>query len=224
MSAKFRFEAFIFDMDGLMFDTERLGLEGYRHAAHQHGYNLENGAFHDIIGRTASDAKRLLHEKFGSDFPVEKIREARRRYVAEILNVSGMPIKSGLMELLEYLKKKKVLLAIASSSSRRGVERNLKNAGIINNFKVIVCGDEITHGKPNPEIFLKTAEKLSKEPSTCVVLEDSLLGLEAAHAAGMIPIMIPDMQHPTDVIRRMAYRIFPSLHDVRAYLESEDRS
>ncbi|KKW16832.1 MAG: hypothetical protein UY57_C0032G0007 [Candidatus Kaiserbacteria bacterium GW2011_GWB1_50_17] len=218
MANNLQFDAVIFDMDGLMFDTEQLGLEGYRHAAHQHGYNLESAAFHDIIGRTVSDAKRLLQEKFGSDFPVEKIREGRRRYLAETRNASGIPIKSGLMELLEYLKKKKVPLAVASSSSRRGVERNLKNVGIIDNFKVIVCGDEVTHGKPHPEMYLKTADLLSKHPSTCIVLEDSLPGIEAAHAAGTIPIMIPDMQQPTEAVRRIAHAIFDSLHDVRIYL------
>lgn len=213
-----KFDAVIFDMDGLMFDTERIGFDAFLQAARMHGYEPTEKFFMNMIGKTVPDADRLMREEFGEDFPIDKVRDDRRRIISDIRNTSGIPMKTGLRELLQHLREKNIPLAVASSSAREIVEENLNHGNIAEHFRVLVCGDEVTNGKPNPEIFLKAAGKLSKNPSVCIVLEDSLPGVTAAHAAGMIPIMIPDMQEPTEAISEITHKIFPSLHDVRNYL------
>src|ERR1700690_118327 len=217
MTHPLQFDAVIFDMDGLMFDTERIGFEAFCRVTRMHGYEPED-FFMDLIGKTVPDADRAMKEAFGPDFPIATVRADRTRLISELRRKSGIPIKAGLIELLKYLKTRDLPLGIASSSTREIVEENLRHAGIRDDFQVIVCGDEIMHGKPDPEIYLKTADRLSIDPSRCIVLEDSLLGIAAAHSAGMISVMIPDMQAPTATATQMAHRIFPSLHEVRTYL------
>lgn len=212
--------AVIFDMDGLMFDTERIGFEAFCLAARMQGYKSVNEFFINLIGRTVDDADLAMKEEFGSDFPIAAVRRDRLRYISEIRNMSGIPMKEGLLELLDYLKERNIPLAVASSSKRAVVEENLNQSRIRRYFRVLVCGDEITQGKPHPEIYLKTADRLSISPSKGIVLEDSLLGIAAAHAARMTTIMVPDLQKPTPSTKRIVHRIFPSLHDVRTYFES----
>ncbi len=224
MKSSLQFDAIIFDMDGLMFDTERIGLEAFCHAASMHGYKNKEEFFKNLIGRTVADADRAMKETFGSDFPITAVRQDRALYISEIRRTSGIPMKTGLRELLKYLKKRGIPLGIASSSAHTIVKENLIHAGIQQYFQTYLCGDEIINGKPHPEIYLKMAKRLSKNPSTCIVLEDSLLGVTAAYTAGMIPIMVPDMQEPTESIRQIAHRIFPSLHEVRTYLEAMNAS
>ena len=218
MTNNLQFDAVIFDMDGLMFDTEQLAYNAWRHTTHSHGHSFTDEFYQTLIGKNVADTDRAIQEAFGVDFPVAAMREERRRYIIAAINREGLAIKSGLLELLQFLNENKIPMAVASSTRRAIVEENLRRAGIGDYFQILVCGDEVTHGKPHPEMHLKTADLLSKHPSTCIVLEDSLPGIEAAHMAGMIPIMIPDMQQPTEAVRRIAHAIFDSLHDVRIYL------
>jgi len=216
------YDAIIFDMDGLMFDTERIGYDAFVHASKLHGYIDKTGFFKTLIGMNVPDADIAIKGIFGGEFPIAKVREERSAYMLNIRNTTGIPVKLGLKELLNYLKSQNILMGVASSSSRHDVEQNLDNADLQNYFSCLFCGDEVVNGKPDPEIYLKTAKQLSVTPSRCVVLEDSSRGLQAAYAAGMIPIMVPDMQKPTDEDKKRAYRVLLSLKEVKKHLEEID--
>lgn len=213
------FQAVIFDMDGLMFDTERLGLEAFQYAALQQGYAYTKDIFLKMIGRNVVDADQIMREEFGTSFSVDDARNVRKEYLERIRKSSGFPIKNGLIDLLSFLRGENIPLAVASSSSRSVVEENIHDAKIDHYFQHLVCGDEIENGKPNPEIFLKTAEKLGVDPLLCIVLEDSFSGIRAAYSAKMIPIMVPDIVQPTAEMAEIAHRIFPSLQEVQQYVE-----
>lgn len=216
------YKAVIFDMDGLLFDTERIGFEAFCHAVKKYGYSDCEDFFRQLIGTTVVEADQAMEKKFGSDFPIDAVRKERDFFTSKIRQTSGIPVKAGVFELLNYLHERNIPLAVASSSVKQVVQENLQYAGIEHYFKLYLCGDEITYSKPHPEMYLTVAQKLSIHPQNCIVLEDSVKGITAAHAAGMIPIMIPDMQIPTDVIKHMAYLIFPSLHEFQLYLQEQD--
>jgi len=222
MKPQFVYDAVIFDMDGLMLDTERIGFEGFCYAYHLQGFNGREDFFKTLIGTNVKDANAAMLKIFGPDFPIDQIRKDRQVYVSKVKKESGIPVKKGLHTLLRYLKKRRIPLAIASSSSREVVHENLTSVGVAGYFSMYLCGDEITHGKPHPEIYLNTAKKLKLNPKKIIVMEDSFPGITAAHAAGMIPFMVPDMHVPTDSIRQKAYRVFDSLEEVKTYLEELD--
>jgi len=206
--------AIIFDMDGLMFDTEKIGLEAFQKAALQYGYVDTQGTFLRMIGRNVRDADRILLEDFGADFPVTAVRTERLSLLEAMRRENGIPMKDGLMDILHFLKNRGMDLAVASSSDRSVVMQNISAHTLEQYFAVVVCGDEVTVGKPDPEIFLKAAHKLGVLPSECLVLEDADAGIRAAHAAGMTPLLIPDILEPSDDIRALAYATLKSLKDV----------
>ena len=208
-------EAVIFDMDGLMVETERLAKRFWLEALDEFGVSLTDDQYFRIVGRTSTDSTIVLNEMLGADFPVEKCRARMRElYYADIAE-NGIPVKPGLLELVEFLRTKSVRYAVATSTARDITERKLELTGLTPYFDTIIAGDEVSNGKPDPEIFLKVAESLSVEPGTCVVLEDSFNGIRAAHAAGMIPIMVPDLTQPTEQIRSLAHAVTPSLFEAK---------
>ena len=207
-------------MDGLMFDTERIGLAAFCYAARAHGYNDTEKNFMKLIGMTVEDADQAIFQAFGTNFPLKAVRRERERYLSRIRKTSGIPMKAGLIELVKFLDEKGIPLGLASSSSRTIIEENLAHFQLSRYFQCILSGDEITHGKPHPEIYLKAARCLSKKPSTCLVLEDSVRGIVSAYAAGMIPVMVPDIEKPRESVKKMAHAVFSSLHEVQTYLSS----
>ncbi len=206
--------AVIFDMDGLMFDSERIGLDAFIESAQMHGYTDTKGTFLKMIGRNVRDSNDILLQDFGPDFPVEAVRNGRKDILDALRSTSGMPAKQGLYELLAFLHHRGFPMAVASSSDRSVVMENITSHKLESFFQTYVCGDEVTNGKPDPEIFLTTAEKLSVLPQECMVLEDSESGIRAAYAAGMIPVLIPDIKIPPEEIQAIAYATVKSLLDV----------
>jgi HAD superfamily hydrolase (TIGR01509 family) len=208
-------EAVILDMDGLMVDTERLARVYWHKALEEFGAKLTEQQYLRIIGRTAPDSTVVLKEMLGADFPVEKCRmRMREMYYAEIAE-KGMPVMEGLLELVDFLKAKSIRYAVATSTGREITMRKLEITGLSPHFDAVVTGDEVTNGKPNPEIFLKAAALLGAAPEKIVVLEDSRNGIRAAHAAHMIPVMVPDLIPPDDEIESLAYAVVDSLHEAR---------
>ena len=208
-------EAVIFDMDGLMVETERLAKRFWGEALDEFGVSLTDDQYLRIVGRTSVDSTIILNEMLGADFPVEKCRARMRElYYADIAE-TGIPVKPGLLELVQFLQKKSVGYAVATSTVRDITERKLEITGLASYFEMIISGDEVSNGKPDPEIFLKVAESLGVAPGACVVLEDSFNGIRAAHAAGMIPIMVPDLAQPTEQIRSLAHAVAPSLFEAK---------
>jgi HAD superfamily hydrolase (TIGR01509 family) len=208
-------EAVILDMDGLMVDTERLAKVFWRRALEEFGAKLTERQYLRIVGRTAVDSTAILKEMLGADFPVDECRvRMRELYYAEIAE-NGIPIKAGLLELVDFLKAKSIGYAVATSTARDITIWKLEITGLTPYFNTIVAGDEVANGKPNSEIFLKAASLLGASPERVVVIEDSFNGIRAAHAAKMIPIMVPDLIQPDEEMESLAYAVVGSLHECR---------
>jgi len=211
-------ELVIFDMDGLMFDTERIAFTAWQKAASDHGYEIDDILFKSTIGANAERTRELYLKHFDEVFPYENIRNERLRIVEKMIKENGILIKDGLYEMLEYLRTTRLKKAVATSTSRERGIGLLKMAGIDTYFDYILCGDEVEKSKPHPEIFLKVAEKLGCLPEKSLVLEDSIAGIMAAHHAGMLSIMIPDMQEPDENVKTLFFKQMRSLHDVQLFL------
>lgn len=214
------FAAVILDMDGLMFDTEQLAREGWQQAASDFGYTLPDDVYIQIVGRTVPDAREILRSELGADFPFAEARACRVRYVEDYIAQHGIPLKAGLLTLLQHLDALGVRKAVASSTERASVLHKLALAGLLDAFDAIVCGDETENGKPAPDIFLAAARRLGVPPEECVVVEDSEPGIRAAHAAGMLAIMVPDLRPPSAEAAALAVAVLPSLTQVAGFLST----
>lgn len=207
-------ELVIFDMDGLMFDTETVSCKAWKLAGEKRGYNLDEKVFMEILGTNTEYIRNLFVEKFGDDFPVEEIINDRNNLVVKIVEDEGLRVKEGLYDLLDHLERLGIKKAVATSTNRNRATELLKMAKIYEKFDCIVCGDEVTKSKPNPEIFLKAAEKLNCIAKNCVVLEDSRWGIQAAKSAEMTPIMVPDLLEPDEELLGLIYKRVNSLSDI----------
>lgn len=210
--------AVIFDMDGLMFDTEKLWEETFIVVGQKMGYDLTKEFHLKTVGTNYMTIKGIFEKEFGASFPFESFYKQAREYMDDKIKKEGLKIKKGLLELLDYLKEKGYLLAIASSSKKERIEWYLSITNIDKNiFDVIVCGDDVKSGKPNPDIFIKTCEKLNVKEDETIVLEDSNNGIRASKNAGCVTILIPD----SDIIKeevKFDYKL-DSLLDVIDLLE-----
>jgi HAD superfamily hydrolase (TIGR01509 family) len=215
-----KIELVIFDMDGVMFDTERLTIKAWKEALIKSGYKVDENALERIIGSNLKLTGKIMSDHYGSDFRLDDIIRESEIIIKDFIDKNGVPLKEGLFELLDFLKNQKVKIALATSTARKKAENNLTLAGVIKYFNVITCGDEVKESKPEPEIFLKSAEKSGVPPEKCVVLEDSRNGIIAAFKAGMFPVMIPDLIKPDKEIEKMLHKKFDSLFDVKKYFEA----
>ncbi|MCR5836253.1 MAG: HAD family phosphatase [Lachnospiraceae bacterium] len=210
--------AVIFDMDGVIFDSERAYIECWKPIEKEFGIlDLEDTMF-KCIGVNSNMTKKIFTEKYGADFPLEKYQQMASVSMRNLVDSGKLPKKKGIDELLEFLKTKRIPMAVASSTKSETVKRELKMAGILEYFDVIVGGDMVEKSKPEPDIFLEAAEQLGAQPGECTVIEDSHNGIRAAYAAGMTAIMVPDLLEPNDEMREKATCIFESLVEVRKYL------
>lgn len=216
--------AIIFDMDGLMLDTEPISHIMWKRALAEAGYALPDELYLQVIGTTEASTKQVFSQAFGAGLPIEAIRGRQRGYYLNHLVTEGIPVKAGLVELLDWLDTTSLKRIVASSTERAWVLKKLRLTQLQNRFASVVGGDEINQGKPAPDIFLEAARRLQVSPQTCIVLEDSEAGITAAHAAGMLPVMVPDMKPPSPNIKAVAHSIFPSLYEVRTFLEERLRS
>ena len=208
----------IFDMDGVIFDTERLYIESCVEIGKKYNIKDVEEACYKCIGVTSEASARIMLDFYGEDFPLEKFRDE----VYELFKKSfeeKLPVKMGVAELLEFLKDREVRIAIASSTSKSGVDRELTQAGLRKYFDAIICGDMVERSKPEPDIFLKAAEVLGSNPEECIVIEDSFNGIRAAHKAGIFCFMVPDILQPDEEMQDKASVILGSLDEVRDYLK-----
>lgn len=212
------FSAVIFDMDGLMLDSERMARDAWRRTLADWGLTLPDSLYFHLIGREAADTKAILARVFGPALPVDDAYARKQRYLDEAILRDGIPTKPGLHALLDVLDARGIRKAVASSTHRRFVMQKLRLTRLLERFDAIACGDDVPTGKPAPDVFLLAARRLGVPAHTCVVLEDSDAGIRAARAAGMIPILVPDLKPPSPDVLTLAHRVFPSLDDVRDYL------
>ncbi|MDR1353379.1 MAG: HAD family phosphatase [Treponema sp.] len=188
--------AVIFDMDGLMLDTERPVVAAWERAAGELGWRLTEEVLAGTIGVDEEATRKVMVGSYGQDFPYEAVREELGRVYTEDAERNGIALRPGLLALFEYLNSLGVPMAVATSSSRDIALWKLEMAGIRDLFPLLVCGDEVRRGKPAPDIFLKAAELLGKKPGECLGFEDSPAGLRALDAAGIKSVFIKDMVEP----------------------------
>jgi HAD superfamily hydrolase (TIGR01509 family) len=212
-------QAVIFDIDGLMLDSERVSQKSWSQVMKAAGYHLSDEIYLKMIGRTEKDVKHILADAYGADFPFEEMYRQREDRFREMIARDGIPLKPGLIDLLAQVDALGLKKAVASSTYCTLAELKLSSAGIRDYFQVVITGDEVVNGKPAPDLFLAAAKKIGIDPQNCLVLEDSQAGIQAAHAAGMVSILVPDMQPVEDEVSRLAYCQVTSLSEVVPLLE-----
>jgi len=208
----------LFDMDGVIFDSETVSVRCWRKAADELGLEGIDDVYIRCVGTNIASSKAILTEAYGARVDPAAYLALTNRFYDEACAADGLPVKPGAPEILRALKAAGVPMAIASSTSRDYVTRELKEAGLLGFFDAVICGDMVTKSKPDPEIFLKAAAALGVKPCDAVVIEDSYNGIRAAAAGGMHPVMVPDILPPTDEMRRLAEIILPSLFEVKTFL------
>jgi HAD superfamily hydrolase (TIGR01509 family) len=207
-------------MDGLMLDTERIALVVWREAAAELGFDLDADVADRMVGRTSATNRLMLQMHFGETFSYDELSALASARYRETLDRDGVPRKEGLVELLEFLRSMAIPLAVATSTSRDLAQHKLSQAGVAHYFDVIVGGNDVEHGKPAPDIFLRAAERLGKRPDECVALEDSGPGIHAASSAGMLTILVPDSgREPLAETRERAAFVADSLSAAQQIIE-----
>ena len=195
-------EGVIFDMDGLMFDTERIWARLWQPALASLGLTYPEGLDAAARGTSGESMRRVLRQFFGDGCDTEAIRTALHRE-ADIAFEAAPPKKPGLDELLCWLDEHSIPIAVASSSRRRTILHHLDCWGLTHYFRAVVSGEDVTDSKPNPAIFLLAAAKLGTKPEHTLVLEDSFNGVRAGAAGGFVTVMVPDLAMPDDEMRRL---------------------
>lgn len=207
-------ELVIFDMDGLMFDTERIYYKAWEEVIASYGHEFSWDIYIQLVARNSSTIGRILRGIYGEDFPYEEASQKKRNRADALLKEEGMTKKKGLMALLDFLEEEGIPKAVATSSTREKALAYLTLGGVKERFDYIVCGSDVVESKPNPEIFQVAAKALGKAPHTCMVLEDSRMGIKAAKAAGMYGIFIPDLVAVDEEIIKEASCVKADLYEV----------
>lgn len=211
-------QAVIFDMDGVIFDSERLVIECWQVIADKYEIPDIVEICMRVQGNNRVETAKRFREKYGNDFPYEIYKNKVTALFRERYGNGKLPLKPGVLEVLTELKRKRVPLALASSTRMDIVKLELEEAHLLPYFDAVLGGDMAPRSKPEPDIFLAAAAALGVVPENCYVLEDSYNGIRAAHRAGMHPVMIPDMQQPTEEIRGLAEVILDNLMEALEYL------
>lgn len=210
----------IFDMDGLMFDTERIYQDAWLEAGRRLGAPITADVVLRIRGRNIPDSRRLFAEMFGSSVDYDAVRAIRVQLSDEYIAKHGLPPKPGLYELFDELERRGIGTALATSTVREKAMHYLDLASLRGRFTASVCGDEVTLSKPNPAIFQRAASLLDVPCAECMVLEDSPNGIVAAHRAGARPVMVPDLTQPDGELRALCAAVVPALSDVIPLLDT----
>lgn len=228
----------IFDMDGLMFDTGQLVYRAYLAGAKQYDFSINHSVYYDLTGRRDPEVRKEMKAIYGEHQDIDTWRDAIVSHRLRILDEEQRVYKKkGLLELLSFLKEEGYMTALASSTNRKVIEYYFTIEDMPQCFDYIVAGDEVTQGKPNPEIFLKACKKANVKPKNALVLEDSIVGLQAALHGGMTPFQVPDditnlpvyegkhplLKNPDDFLVKSVegVQVFKDLLAVRDYLKKE---
>lgn len=213
-----KIEGVIFDMDGIIFDTERIYFSIWTKALKKYGYVINKEEYTLLMGRNLKSFNKMLIKKYGEDLPIEKIVDEEENDMNKFIHENTVPVKPGLYELLDFLAQKEYKVALATSTCRERAVDLLEMAGIRDKFRVIICGDDVINSKPDPEIFIKAAERLEVDPEKCIVLEDSPAGITAAYNGGMLGINVPDLKEPDGEMKKYAHKICSNLLEVKDYM------
>lgn len=215
-------KAVIFDMDGVIFDSERIIIELWEdfgaknNMPHMHEVTIR------CVGLNDKATEEVFKEVYGDDYDYRRFQKIISKQYHEMADGGKLPMMIGVREILDYLKNNGYKIALASSTRTEVVVNQLKAANIYEYFDKVVCGDMVTHSKPHPEIFLKAADELEVDITKAYIIEDSYNGIRAAYAAGAKPIMVPDMIEPDDEMREKSFIILKNLLEVTEYLKTHN--
>jgi HAD superfamily hydrolase (TIGR01509 family) len=206
--------AVIFDMDGLMLDTEPLAARAWGEAAAALGVGFDMSLARAMIGRNFADCAKMLRACYAAPYPVDQLLGRWHAAYDDIVAREGLTLKPGLTELLGWLEANAIPRAVATSTRRERARAKLERTALLPRFHDLVGGDEVAHGKPAPDIYVEAARRLGAKVAACIALEDSEPGIRAALAAGMTPIMVPDLHPPSPELVALDVAVLPSLHHV----------
>lgn len=211
------FDAVVFDMDGVIFDSERATLLCWLELADQYGIQEMEKTYFACIGTNAAKTKQIMLDAYGEDFPCDAFFQEASHLYHEKYDGGRLPMKSGVHEILAFLKNKGKKIALASSTRQQTVINQLREAQILDYFEVVVTGDMVTKSKPEPDIFLLACEKAGVCPGRAYAIEDSFNGIRAAHRGGLKPIMVPDLLPANREMRELSEAVMDCLEDVIEY-------
>lgn len=212
----------LFDMDGVILDTEKLYTRFWCEAAQALGFPMTHEMALGMRSLSHAVGERQLKAYLGEDVDYQKVRSKRIELMTAFINENGVETKPGIHELLQFLCEKGLKKAVATSSPLDRTKEYLSQVGLVDVFDELVSGHMVEHGKPAPDIYLYAAEKLGLKPEECLVLEDSPSGLLAAYRAGCIPVMVPDQDEPDEETRARAYAVVENLMAVKELLLKEE--
>lgn len=218
MNRNILYKAVVFDMDGVIFDSERAVMQCWKEVASRHNIPDIEKAILACTGTTMVRTREIMLNMYGADFPYDEYARESSTIFHSRYDGGRLPMKPGVKELLTFLKEHDKKIALASSTRQQVVTDELRDAGIIEYFDRIICGDMVSRSKPAPDIFLKACEELNISPSDSYAIEDSYNGIRAAHAGGLHPIMVPDLLPADEEMQSLAEIILPSLTSVMEYL------
>lgn len=211
--------ALIFDMDGLLVDTEPLYQASWQQAARELHYDISDELYAQFIGRPTSACESLLVGALGSDFPLDAFRQRWPEVWRLEIQRVGVVVKPGVQEMLQFARERRLLVAVATSSESDFAQLTLNRSGLASSFAVRVCGEEIASGKPAPDIFIEAAKRLGRSAGECVAFEDSESGILAVRDAGMYGVLVPHWA-ASAVARQAARQVVPTLHEAREVVAS----
>ena len=214
-------KAVIFDMDGVIFDTEKVYLDIWIEVFEKYGYKMTKELYVNVMGTGRKNVIKTFLENFGDDLPIEKMYEEKDNQLFYIIENQGIPLKEGVKELFSMLKEKDYKIALATSAKKERVEKQIKDKWLKESFDAIVCGDDVEKGKPSPDIFLKAAKEIDVEPENCFVVEDSPAGIKAAFSGGMKGIHVEDLKVADEDILKYCEKNFKNLQEIKKYLSCE---
>lgn len=214
----------IFDMDGVIFDSESLILDCWESIGKKYQIADIREVAIKCIGTNSEKTREIICEHYGLSFAYDKYRKEVSLLFQETLREQGLPVKKGVKELLEHLKQKSIPVGLASSTRRAVVEAELKQAGLYDYFQVIVGGDQLKRSKPSPDIYLMACEAMGTEPEDAYAIEDSYNGIRAAYSAGMMPVMVPDILPATEEMKKMSIIVLDDLFQVREYFMQKEQT
>lgn len=223
MQSHFQLEAVVFDMDGLLLDSERVSQDVFLKASEILGAPVTSEAALKMIGRNTASCYLYLTELLGDEKAVTSLLQKTHELYEAEFESGRIPLKPGVLNLLDTLDDLRIPRAIATSTKKHIAIRKLTKVDVVTRFDFIVGGDEVVHGKPAPDIYLKACELLGADPTHCIACEDSAFGIQAAFTAGLRAILVPDLLTPTEEMRRQAWRVVLDLHEVAALVRGIGR-
>lgn len=210
-------KAVVFDMDGVIFDSERLVLKSWKMVADRENIPEIEETVRKCLGTNREVSRRIFLEAYGEDFPYDTLKQEAAGIYHRMADGGKLPLMRGVRELLGFLREEKRKIALASSTREEVVVAELRDAGLLEFFDEVVCGDMLQRSKPEPDIYLMACERIGVDPKEAYAVEDSYNGIRSAYAAGMHPVMVPDMMPPTEEMEEKSEIILTSLEELQDY-------